>query len=75
MSSFIGENPECPRFVYWSNRYDTTLVRDIDESALVYVGLFHKNCDPGMLQSTGYDRTFWRPTFFWYASLRPGRLQ
>lgn len=53
MSSFIGEKIEYPKGIYQSSRYDTRLVRDIDESVLVYVGLFHGNSDPGLLQLTG----------------------
>lgn len=53
MSSFIGKNPEYPKCIFRSSRYDTRLVRDVDESALVYVDLFHENSDPGLLQSTG----------------------
>lgn len=46
----LEKNLEC---IYQSSRYDTRLVRDIDESALFYVGLFHENSDPGILQLTG----------------------
>lgn len=51
MTIFTGENPEYPKCIYQSSTYATRLVRDIDESALVCDGLFHKNSDTGLLQS------------------------